>query len=486
MEEDVKKDKLKKVENLRKLGINPYPVEVGDLIRIREVLDNFEEYEKKGEKIKIAGRILSRRWHGKIIFLTIDDNTDEIQVVLREDILGEENYNLFLDNIEKDDIVEFLGEVMITKRGQKSLLASSWRILTKAILPIPDRWYGLKDVEERYRKRYLDLLLNREVKENFILRSKIIKEIRKYLDEQGFIEVETPVLQPIYGGASARPFITDLFVLKMKLYLRISPELYLKRLIVGGFDKVYELGRVFRNEGIDRTHNPEFTSLEFYIAYCDYKKLMDFTEQFIREVVKRSIGRTKIIYEDKEIDFEKKWERLDYCELFEKEVGLHPLRADISQLREKAKELGVEIKKEDTEIEIIDELFKEVCLPKLQNPTFLINHPKGTFPLAKSRDDNGEYLASFQVFAGGMQLITAFSELNDPIEQEERLKEQEKIFKKGLDIAHRLDEDFIEALSYGMPPTAGFGLGIDRFVSLLTNSHAIKDVILFPFLRPRN
>ena len=353
----------------------------------------------------------------------------------------------------------------------------------KSLLPLPEKWHGLKDVEERYRKRYLDLIFNPEVKERFKLRSKIVKELRSFLESKGFLEVETPVLQPIYGGATAKPFKTHLNALDIDLYLRISLELYLKRLLVGGFEKIYEIGRCFRNEGIDRAHNPDFTMLELYWAYADYKDLMKFTEEMFAFVIKNLFNKTVIEYEGKRLDFKAPYKRVEFHEIFRKYTKIKLDEIDINVLKKEAKKLGVESK--GGKFEIADEIFKKVIRPKIEQPTFVIHYPAETFPLAKPLDKNPSKSASFQFIAIGIELVKAFSELNNPVVQEQRFKEQEKIFKTGFERAHRMDKDFIEALEYGMPPAAGWGMGIDRLTALLTDSHSLREVILFPTMRPK-
>ncbi len=371
-----------------------------------------------------------------------------------------------------------------TQKGEKTLEVIDYKILTKSLLPLPEKWHGLKDIEERFRKRYLDLIFNPEVKNKFELRSRIIKEIREFFDKEGFLEVETPILQPLYGGAKARPFKTHLNALDIDLYLRISPELYLKRLLVGGFEKIYEIGKCFRNEGMDRSHNPDFTILEFYWAYADYKDLMKLTEKLFSSLIKKIFGGLKVKYEDKGIDFTPPWPRIEFTQLIKKYTRINLDEIHIEALKKQAKKMG--LKAEGDKTEISDEIYKKFCRPKIWNPTFVIHHPLGFFPLAKQLEQNPNKTANFQLVAADLELVNAFSELNDPIEQRKRFEEQEKIFKQGFEEAQRLDEDFIEALEYGMPPAAGFGMGIDRLITLLTNSHAVREIILFPTMRGKS
>jgi lysyl-tRNA synthetase class 2 len=372
-----------------------------------------------------------------------------------------------------------------TQKGEKTIEAADFKMLSKSLLPLPEKWHGLQDIEERFRKRYLDMMFNPEVKKTFEMRSKIIKGIREFLDNEGFLEVETPVLQPIYGGARALPFKTHLNALDMDLYLRIAPELYLKRLLIGGFEKVYEIGRVFRNEGMDRSHNPDYTHFEFYWAYADYRDLMKLVEKMFEKVIKSVFGTLKLEYEGKELNFKTPWPRVEFVQLLKKETGIDLEEIDFESLKKKALKLGIEIKKGANKTELADEIYKKYCRPKIWQPTFVIHYPEGFQPLAKSLENDPKKLANFQLVAAGWELTNAFSELNDPIEQKERFKEQEKFFKEGLEEAQRLDEDFIEALEYGMPPAAGFGLGIDRLVALLTNSHSLRETILFPVMRKK-
>lgn len=483
--DDLKKVRLEKLEALKKARLSAYPSETKRTHQIAEALDDFKALAKSEKEIILAGRVRSQRGHGGLIFIDIEDGSGKIQALLRKDRLGEKSYQSFSDFFDIGDFIEVRGNLFETQKGEKTIETADFKMLAKSLLPLPEKWHGLQDVEERFRKRYLDLLFNKDVKEKFVLRSKIIKEIRAFLEKEGFLEVETPILQPIYGGATARPFKTHLNALDMDLYLRISPELYLKRLLVGGFEKVYEIGKCFRNEGLDKQHNPDFTMLEFYWAYADYKELMKFTEKMFKTLLKNVFGKEKITYEGKEIDFRAPWPRIEYDALFRKYTRIDLAEMNVDALRLKAKELlGAEIK--GGKAEIADEIYKEYCRPKIVEPTFVIHHPQGSAPLAKQLDGDPSKLARFQlVLAGGIELINAFSELNDPSEQRERFKEQEKILNQGFEEAQRMDEDFIEALEYGMPPAAGFGMGIDRLTALLTDSHSLREVILFPTMRSK-
>ena len=433
--EELKKIRMRKLENLIKAGINPYPAEILRTHTNKEALEGFKQLT--GRKLTLVGRIRSIREHGGSTFCHIEDGSAQIQIYFRKDKVGDKQYKLFLENIDIGDFVEVSGTLFKTKRDEKTLDVSKWRIISKSLSPLPSEWYGLEDVEERFRKRYLDLILNKEIKEKFIKRSEIIKKIRKFLDENGFLEVETPMLQAMAGGTIARPFKTHLNALNMDLYLRIAPELYLKRLLVGGFERVYELNRSFRNEGMDREHNPEFTMLEFYAAYWDYNQMMDFTEKLLKSL-------------DNKI-FEVKFKKVEY---------------------------GKIVKEDDKE-----------AFAKIKAPTFVIHHPIEISPLAKKLDgknpaERGK-VARFQLIANGLEIANGWSEINSAIDQAERFKAQEAKRKKGDQEAHQYDKDFIEALEYGMPPAAGIGIGIDRLAVLLTNSKTLREIILFPTMKPK-
>ena len=432
--ENIKKVRLEKLNNLQKAGINPYPAEVSRTHTNKEAFDNFTKLQKAKTKIILVGRIRSLREHGGSTFCHIEDGSAQIQIYFKKDKVGDKEYKTFLEDIDIGDFIEAKGILFLTKKGEKTLEVASWKILTKSLMSIPSEWYGLEDMEERYRKRYLDLILNKEIREKFVKRSEIISKIRKFLDENGFLEVETPILQTIAGGAKAKPFKTHLNSLDIDLYLRIAPELYLKRLLVGGFEKVYELGRNFRNEGMDREHNPEFTMLEFYAAYWNYETMMDFTEELLK-------------FLDSKI-FKGKFKREEYAKI----VG----------------------KKDEKEV-----------FPKIKEPTFVINHPMEISPLSKKLEKDPRRVARFQLIVDGLEIANGFSELNDPLDQKERFKLQEIERRGGSEEAHPYDKDFIEALEYGMPPAAGIGIGIDRLVTLLTDSKTLRETILFPTMKPK-
>ncbi len=482
--DEIKKKRVEKLNAIKNAGFLVYPQEAKRTHTSSQASEGFSELSHSRKEIILDGRLMSLRQHGGLIFTNIADGSGQIQLLFKRDRLGEKQYQFFLDNFDIGDFVEARGILFKTQKGEKTLEVSDFKILAKSLLPLPEKWHGLTDVEERFRKRYLDLIFNPEIRRKFELRSEIVKGIREFLEKEGFLAVETPILQPLYGGAKAKPFKTHLNALDIDLYLRISPELYLKRLLVGGFEKVYEIGKCFRNEGMDKSHNPDFTMLEFYWAYADYKDLMKFTEKMFSNLLKSVFGTFKIKYEAKEIDFKPPWQRIEFSQLLRKYTKIDLDEISTEELKKEAEKLGVDAKGEKAEI--ADEIYKKFCRPKIWNPTFIIHHPLGAFPLAKQLENNPNKTANFQVVVADFELINAFSELNDPIEQGRRFEEQEKIFKEGFQEAQRKDEDFIEALEYGMPPAAGFGMGIDRLVALLTDSHTLREAILFPTMRPKD
>jgi len=472
-----------KLESLRLRGADPYKVTVFERnAYTRDIIDNFEELD--GQEVSIAGRIMSWRDMGKANFLDLSDAKGRIQLYVKIDNVGQENYDEF-KTWDIGDIVGVCGTVFKTHRGQISVSVTSLKLLSKSLLPLPEKWHGLRDVDTRYRQRYLDLIVNDDVKDAFIKRSLIIKTIRDILDSKGFLEVETPVLHSIAGGAAARPFITHHNTLDIDMYLRIALELHLKRLIVGGFDKVYEIGRVFRNEGMDTRHNPEFTLMELYQAYTDYNGMMDITEEIIRETAKRVLGTTTVVYNGVEIDLGKPFERISMVEAVKRYSGVDFAEiTSLEQARALAKEHHIEYEERHMKGDILNLFFEEYCEEKLVQPTFLTSHPVDISPLAKRDPANPEYTERFELFITGREFANAFSELNDPIDQRERFMRQAELKAKGDDEACDVDYDFLNALEYGMPPTGGMGMGIDRLVMLLTDSAAIRDVILFPTMKP--
>jgi lysyl-tRNA synthetase class 2 len=480
--DSLRKSRLDKLEEIRKLGVNPYPasLQFSGRAQVSDAL------KKLGKEAIVAGRLTAWREHGGSIFADLKDESGKIQLFFKKDVLGEKKFG-FLELLDFGDFIEVKGKVFKTKAGEITIEVKDFNLLTKSIRPLPSKWHGLKDVEERYRQRYVDLLLNDQVRKVFEIRSALVKALRHFLDEAGFIEVETPILQPIYGGAAAKPFITHHNVLNTDLYLRIADELYLKRLIVGGFEKVYELGKDFRNEGIDKAHNPEFTQLEFYWAFVDYQDLMKFTEEMLSTVIREVMGTLKIKFDDGEIDFTPPWKRISY-----REAILEQTKIDIDKENTEEKLLKA-IKREKISLDlegavgfgaVLDSLYKKTTRPNLKGPLFLTDRPTEFVSLAKRREDDSSKTASFQLLVRGVELINAYNELNDPLDQAERWQESEKLGKKGLAEHEAFDEDYIRALEYGMPPTAGWGLGIDRLCFILTDAPSLKEVILFPTLRP--
>jgi len=484
--EEIRQNRIKKLESLRNEGTSPYPVTTKRTHSIEKAFGKFEKLKKDEKEVVLSGRVRAVREHGKLTFFTIEDGTGNIQALAMEEHIGPKAYEEFREIFDVGDFIEVRGVLITTKKGERTIKIADFKMLSKNISPLPEKWHGLKDEDERYRKRYLDLIFNKEVKEKFEKRAMITKAVRNFLDKEGFVEVETSVLQSIYGGAEAAPFKTKINAFDLEVYLRISLELDLKRLIVGGFEKVYEIGRVFRNEGVSRMHNPDFTMLEFYWAYSDYKKLMKLTEKMFRSITKEVFGEEKIIYGGKEIDFSGSWPRVEYDELIRSYTNLDINTLNREALYKEAEKLGVKVERSFSKAKIIDEIYKKYCRPQIWEPTFVIHHPSDAIPLAKPLDDDPSKLGSFQlVLGGGWELVNAYSELNDPILQKKLFEEQEKYFEEGMEDAQRMDTDFIEALEYGMPPTAGFGMGIDRLVCLLTDSYSIREVTLFPTMKPR-
>lgn len=472
--------KREKLEELKANGKDPHEiVNFKDRTPSKEIKDNFDEFE--GKSARIAGRIMAKRGHGNMSFMDIQDESGIIQIVNRKNVIGDEFKEVKKYDI--GDIVGVEGEVFKTNQGEISIETHTPQLLTKSLQMLPEKWHGLKDPDLRYRQRYLDLIVNPEVKEVFVLRSKIISEIRKFLDNRGFLEVETPILNTIAGGATARPFITHHNTLDIDMYLRIANELYLKRLIVGGFDKVYEMGRMFRNEGMDATHNPEYTAMELYQAYGDYDDMMEITEHLIETVATNVLGKTSIEYDGNEIELKAPWRRLPMIEAIKEETGI-----DFNEITSYedavaiAKEKNVEVK--ESRGEIIAEFFEEFVEEKLIQPTFIIDYPVEISPLAKRKNDDKSLTYRFEAFINGKEVANAFSELNDAADQRERFEAQVAKREKGDDEAQMMDYDFVNALEVGLPPTGGLGIGIDRVIMLLTGQHSIRDVLLFPTMKP--
>lgn len=480
---ELKKIRLEKVQELREMGIDPFGSKYVRDASTREIIDNFEAMD--GKKVSIAGRIMSKRRHGKAGFANLQDLSGNIQLYFRKDDLGEASYELF-KKLDIGDILGIKGFVFRTQKGEITVHVEEMQYLSKSLNPLPEKWHGLKDVELRYRQRYVDLIVNPEVRDVFIKRSLIIKEMRNYLDERGFLEVETPMMQPIAGGAAARPFITHHNALDMNLYLRIAPELYLKRLIVGGLEKVYEINRNFRNEGISTRHNPEFTMVEIYQAFADYQDMMELTESLISSVMLKVNGSMQGEFEGQVIDFTPPWPRITMLDAIKLHTGVDfaAIRTN-EEARAAAAKLGLKVDSKSSRGEIINEVFEEFVEDKLIQPTFIYGHPVEISPLAKKNAEQPEYTDRFEVFIMQREIGNAFSELNDPIDQKERFVKQVEKRASGDGEAHMMDEDYINALEYGMPPAGGLGIGIDRLVMLMTNSPSIRDVILFPTLRIR-
>jgi len=485
----LRRDKLQKLADME---VNPYAYVFEQKQYSRDILADFENLEES--PVAVAGRMMSVRLMGKAAFFHLQDRYGKIQIYIRKDQVGDQTYDLF-KLLDIGDLVGVEGKVFKTRTGEISILAEKFQLLAKSLRPLPivkekieeeekTVYDQFADVEMRYRQRYVDLIVNTEVRDVFVTRTKIIRSIRNFLDGHDFLEVETPVLQPIYGGAAARPFVTHHNTLDIELYLRIANELYLKRLIVGGLERVYEFAKDFRNEGIDRFHNPEFTQVELYIAYKDYVWLMKFVEELLNHVVNEVHNTSKITYQGKEIDLTPPWPRLSIFDAIREHTGIDISKMNEDEIRKTAKDLDV---KEDPSMgygKLIDEIFGDHVEPKLIQPTFIMDHPVEMSPLAKKHRNDPRLVERFEPIIGGKEIGNAFTELNDPLDQKERFLDQMKLRDRGDEEAQVLDEDYLRALEYGMPPTAGLGIGIDRLVMLLTDSASIRDVIFFPQMRP--
>ncbi len=483
-EEELMHQRLKKLEELRTKKINPYPYSFDQADHANDLLETYKaiKHEEKAKKThKLAGRLMTIRKMGKASFANLHDQSGKIQLYLREDEIGEESYEIFQKS-DLGDIVGVHGIVFRTKLGEISIWVKKFELLAKNIRPLPEKWHGLKDVEARYRARYLDLISNPEVKNIFIARSNVIKAMREFLDNKGFLEVETPVLQPVYGGAFARPFKSFLHDLKMDVYMRISDEIYLKKLIIGGFEKVYEIGKDFRNESVDRTHNPEFTMMECYWAYVDYNMMMELMEDMVIFIVKKIHGSTKVQYQGKTLDFKKPWPQLTMKDALKKHAKIDVDKLDDKELQTLLRNYNIEFEGDYNRGIAIEIVFGELVESKLDGPIFIIDHPKESIPLCKGKRGHLDLIERFEVFIHGMECANAYSELNDPVLQKKLLFEQAKQREKTGE-AHPVDEEFIRAMEYGMPPTGGLGVGVDRLIMLLTDSPSIRDVILFPFMK---
>jgi lysyl-tRNA synthetase class 2 len=488
-EEEYIHQRRAKLQKLRDMGIDVYPRRyefthsIIDIVRdLQDV--SAEDLETLHRRERVSGRIISLRGHGKVGFLHLQQDGARLQVYIRKDFLGEQ-FAIF-DCLDLGDFIGVEGELFRTKTGELTVKAEKLEFLAKALRPLPEKWHGLQDVELRYRQRYLDLIVSPEVRRVFETRSKIIRELRKYFDDHGFIEVETPMMQVIAGGALARPFKTHHNALDMDLYLRIAPELYLKRLTVGGLDRVYEINRNFRNEGISTMHNPEFTMLEFYIAYYDYRALMELTEELVCTIADKVLGKEELEYGGKKISLTRPWQRLTMKQALIERGGLTQDQLnDTEGLRSLAMGKKIKDAAKLSRAKLIAELFEELVEPGLDGPVFLIEHPRELSPLSKSKPDDPQVVERFELYMAGMEIANAYSELNDPSDQRVRFEEQLRAHEAGDQEAHVMDEDYIIAMEHGMPPTGGEGIGIDRLTMLFTDSPSIRDVILFPLLKPR-
>jgi len=488
MEDSLIQQRRDKFKKLSERGVKPYPNDFKPTHRVQEVLSKYGDKDEKTilETLRLAGRIIALRRFGKAAFIHFQDDTGRLQAYFKQDKLGKEQYENF-KLLDIGDIIGVEGKLFRTKTGELTISVERFKLLTKALRPLPEKYHGLKDIELRYRQRYLDLIVNQEVRERFIKRSKIIQFIRHFLVKNNFLEVETPVMQIIPGGALAKPFETFHQALGITLYLRIAPELYLKRLLVGGLNRVFELSRNFRNEGIDIDHNPEFTMLEFYQAYATYQDLMVLTQELISQLAEEILGSKKIVYQGKSIDLTPPWQCLDFLSSL-KEIGLvsQQILADEQKVMAYASDLGIKFRPGEGVGKALTKLFDKLVEPKLIQPTFIIGYPIEVSPLARRSDKNPEITDRFELFIAGKEIANGFSELNDPDDQRSRFLNQMAKREAGDEEAHQIDEDYIMALEYGMPPAAGEGIGIDRLTMILTNASSIRDVILFPHLRPES
>jgi lysyl-tRNA synthetase class 2 len=483
-EEVVRQERL---QAIREAGLDPYPARVERSHTVAKFLGLFEEIEKSGEVVSLVGRVRTIRIHGGLSFVHIEDGSGRMQLVLKKDHLGEEAYKTFQTRLDMGDFIEVSGRPFTTLKGEHSLSIDKYRIISKSLLPLPEKWHGLTDQEARYRQRYLDLVANEEVRNIFRVRTAVLSSLRKFLDDHGYMEVETPILQVVPGGASAKPFTTHHNALDADLYLRIAPELYLKRLLVGGFERVYEVARCFRNEGIDHSHNPEFTQIEAYAAYMDYQELMTMMEEMMTAAIKAA-GReiSAVPFKGQTLDFTTPWPRMTFRDAVLKFTNIDiELCPDKDSLIKAMEEKGLEVDPKAAYGTLLDNLYKQTVRPAIIQPVFIYDYPTAISPLVKRKEGDARYIEMFQlVYGGGEENIKAFSELNDPLDQEARFKEQAAAREQGDEEAQFADFDYVEAMKHGMPPNAGFGIGIDRLVAMLTDSPNLKEVILFPTLRP--
>lgn len=486
---DWERERLAKVERLRQSGVELYARSFEGRTQLAEIAARHADLEAgetaEGTSYRVAGRVMARRVHGKAVFFTLRDGWDDLQIYGNLDTLGPDSLDS-LKEVDVGDIIGCEGPAFCTRRGELSILAESWTLLSKSLRPLPEKWHGLSDRETRYRQRYVDLIANPEVAEQLRARGKLVSAMRRYLEDQGFVEVETPTLQPLPGGALARPFVTHHNALDMELYLRIAPELYLKRLLVGGFDRIFEIGKSFRNEGISLVHNPEFTMLELYWAYVDYRAVMELVENMIPVLAQQVVGSSEIAVDETKVELKGPWPRRTVDSLLQEYVGmsLTDMRTDPGAAKTALQARKIEVEKRDTFAMLVDKALKHAVWPRLMQPTFAVDYPLELSPLAKRCPDDPLLVERFQPIIAGKEMGNAFSELNDPLDQRGRFEEQARNKAAGDDEAHALDEDYLRALEYGMPPAGGLGIGIDRLAMLLLGAEGIRDVILFPQLRP--
>ncbi len=481
---EILKIRRTKLQELQQNGKDPFKIIKYDVTNsASEIIDSFENFE--GKYVSVAGRLMSKRGMGKASFCDLQDRDGKIQLYVKIDDIGAENYEEF-KKFDIGDMIGVKGTVFRTHKGEISIKSEKIILLAKSLQPLPEKWHGLKDMDLRYRQRYVDLIVNPEVRKTFIVRSRILKAIRKFLDERGFIEVETPILNTILGGATAKPFITHHNTLDLDMYLRIAPELYLKRLIVGGLEKVYEMGRVFRNEGMSVKHNPEFSLLELYEAYTDYEGMMEITESLFLAAAQEVLGTTKVVYQGQELDLTPPWNRISMLDAVKQFSGVdfRTITSD-DEARSIAKDKKLPIKNDMTKGDILNLFFEQFVEEHLVQPTFITDYPVEVSPLAKRKPEMSELTERFELFITGREMANGYSELNDPIDQKERFVNQVKKREAGDEEANMMDDDYVNALEYGMPPTGGLGIGIDRLIMLLTDSYSIRDILLFPTMKPR-
>lgn len=484
--EEIRTERLKKLEILKEKGMHPYPTYAKRTIAIADALASFTALARTKKKLTLAGRVMAIRGQGALAFINIQDGESIIQCFLKRDEVKGDLFTLFRDTVDIGDFIECTGVLFVTKRKEKSLLVKEWRMLAKSLRPLPDKWHGLSDVEERFRKRYLDLIMSPDARARFTVRSRLITESRTLLNEVGYMEVETPILQSLAGGALAEPFKTHHNALDIDLNLRIAPELYLKKLLVGGFSRVYEIGRNFRNEGIDTTHNPEFTMLEFYAAYETAQSQMVFVEKMVKALAKRVLKKTKIPIAGEVVDLSKRFAVVPFLDLIKRYALIEdPEHVTRDELKMRAEQLGVKVEAHDSLEKIMDNIYKKMCRSKIIQPTFIIDYPAGFSPFAKKKEDDPLLIDRFQLVVGGIEVVNAFSELNDPLDQRARYEEQDKKKKGGEGDVSPSDEDYVEAMEYGLPPAGGVGIGIDRLTMLFTDTKNIREVVLFPTLKPK-